>query len=758
MSTVTPDLRAEIAQHLRASSDIRLGMVLRDIEEGLDVEQIASSQGIPLNGARGYVRILEEVLSGKVPTTPSEALKRARTYRYLQGCDLSPALRSYVTSCLGQLAAINPEVSVEKPFRPGTLRDAGTHPARGRKVWIFQANPKRYDLLDFLARPSTQPGIVDDWTLRQHAKDVSDADTVLLWTAGDQAGIYATGTVVGESFMRPRQDWEPENAPPESPTIHYRLDRILDHPVLRRDLVNHPVLKDLSVIRQPQGTNFPVTVQQWEALRPLIEPLSGSEPRRNPDTAYFILNQSATGDRGEQQYDDIEGRQYHWKNSSSRKGRRLSESPGARFIYYRTRTAPDGTSQTYFGHGRVGEIVEEPVGNFVAPIAEYVRFKRPVPSAEGPDINHQTSMQTISKEEFDRLVRLGSAEVAHGELTLDLIRDAAAKANLKLDGGIYSQLLAALASGKHVILTGPPGTAKTTLSQVVAKAAKEAGACSGFLPTTATSDWTTFETIGGFRPKGPNRLEFEEGHFLKAIRDNQWLLIDELNRSQFDRAFGQLFTVLSGQPVVLPYSRPEMDDKPLVLLPHGADSPIDNGDVLPIPSGWRIIATMNVFDKSLLFEMSFALMRRFAFIEVTSPSDAVFGLLIDQAAEDEARAAELAKRLLDVRRIKDLGPAIYQDLTRFFRKLITLRDAEDGQVLFEGFYSYLLPQFEGIDEDDGKKLYKTIAQMMGSDDLKDRLRKTLKAVLGLELLVASEREESDGDEDDLGDNNFNIDS
>lgn len=33
-------------------------------------------------------------------------------------------------------------------------------------VWIFQANPKRYDLLDFLARPSTQPGIVDDWTLQ----------------------------------------------------------------------------------------------------------------------------------------------------------------------------------------------------------------------------------------------------------------------------------------------------------------------------------------------------------------------------------------------------------------------------------------------------------------------------------------------------------------------------------------------------------------------------------------------------------------
>jgi 5-methylcytosine-specific restriction enzyme B len=162
-------------------------------------------------------------------------------------------------------------------------REAGTRPGLGQKVWIFQANPKRYDLLEFLAEPSTQPGMVDDWTLRQHAKDVSDGDTVLLWTAGDEAGIYATGTVVGESFMRPRHDWEPEDAPPESLTIHYRLDRILlDHPVLRRDLVNDPVLKDLSIIRQSQGTNFPVTEQQWEALRPLIESPSGTRATPSP--------------------------------------------------------------------------------------------------------------------------------------------------------------------------------------------------------------------------------------------------------------------------------------------------------------------------------------------------------------------------------------------------------------------------------------------------------------------------------------------
>ncbi len=53
MSDLTPELRAEIAQHLRESSGIRLGMVLRDVEEGLDAEQIASSQGIPPQPEKG---------------------------------------------------------------------------------------------------------------------------------------------------------------------------------------------------------------------------------------------------------------------------------------------------------------------------------------------------------------------------------------------------------------------------------------------------------------------------------------------------------------------------------------------------------------------------------------------------------------------------------------------------------------------------------------------------------------------------------
>ena len=53
-------------------------------------------------------------------------------------------------------------------------------------------------------------------------------------------------------------------------------------------------------------------------------------------------------------------------------------------------------------------------------------------------------------------------------------------------------------------------------------------------------------------------------------------------------------------------------------------------------------------------------------------------------------------------------------------------------MAFEAFYSYLLPQFEGIDQIQGEQLYKSVKRLVGKPR-HERLRRTLNAVLGLDI-------------------------
>jgi hypothetical protein len=313
------------------------------------------------------------------------------------------------------------------------------------------------------------------------------------------------------------------------------------------------------------------------------------------------------------------------------------------------------------------------------------------------------------------------------EFTTAGLETLTAKAGMVFPPQVVAQLVAALDSGTPVVLTGAPGTGKTTLAYLAADLGQLTMRCTGYLAVTATSEWDTSHTIGSYlhTPSGP---VFQPGVFLEAIESGQWLVIDELNRSNFDGAFGPLLTVLAGQAVTLPYKRAGSHQS-ISIVPYGVPVPTDT-DAIRVSEPWRMIATMNVFDRDLLFQLSYALMRRFAFIEVESPSDDVIHRLL-------TGPGELVARLLPMRSLIDLGPALFLDSAKYAVRRLEDPDVTPSRVLYELFHAYFLPQLDRLDDAGARELYGLIAEAFDNAE-QISLRRVIRNTLGSKALPPSE--------------------
>lgn len=211
--------------------------------------------------------------------------------------------------------------------------------------------------------------------------------------------------------------------------------------------------------------------------------------------------------------------------------------------------------------------------------------------------------------------------------------DVKSSLELKLPWQVIESACASLNSGKHVIFTGPPGCGKTELAKTLAVIA---GGKQPIIATAAAS-WSTDELIGRYMPvissNSNQSLRFSPGFFLRAIDQDRWLIIDELNRADIDACFGELFTVLSGQPAILPFeeliegdsegeAEAERSTRPIAILPAkyvGDESLKEDYSPHAVGARFRMIGTMNDADASRLSQLSYAFQRRFNIIRVDAP-------------------------------------------------------------------------------------------------------------------------------------------
>jgi MoxR-like ATPase len=144
------------------------------------------------------------------------------------------------------------------------------------KSWVFQANPERYDLASAL-RNRTEMA----WLALQRPTEMNVGDKIYMWESGLNAGIVGRGTIVRRVANEPFPDDEiefskdPEKFNGVQLRVRLRIDGEVTPRVAKAALENHPILRQLAIVRAPRMTNYLLSEEEGNALEELVNTSRG---------------------------------------------------------------------------------------------------------------------------------------------------------------------------------------------------------------------------------------------------------------------------------------------------------------------------------------------------------------------------------------------------------------------------------------------------------------------------------------------------
>lgn len=505
-------------------------------------------------------------------------------------------------------------------------------------TWIFQGNPKHYDVVQ----------AVDDldqltWAVNQYPKQIKEGDEAYIWLSGSGGGIIAAGTVLNDPEIREPLENDPyrkNNQLNNEPylSVDISIEKKLTEDVVERNLLlEDERTKNLEILTYPGATNFKVKKEENEIIKEIINgtyeniPVAVlSEDEKKEEKRFWIYAPGLDSEHWEEFY----------KNGIM--GTRREEIGDLKL--YPTKSAIKDKMKEIYGEEFTYRNAGHAAWQFAneMKVGDVIFVKKGLSKIIGRGIVSSDYFYDISRKEYNHVRKVNwthKGEWDHeGQAVAKMLTDVTPYTEYykKLESNFYNvpddsdpsyeeevkcsnyteidflsevyiskekyhTLKNLLMRKKNLILLGAPGVGKTYAAERLAYSMMGKKDKSRVQVVQFHQSYSYEDFIMGYRPseKGFSIVEGPFYEFCKKAEPDDrpyFFIIDEINRGNLSKIFGELLMLIED----------DKRGKELRLL--------YSDEQFSVPENVYIIGMMNTADRSLAM-IDYALRRRFAFFE-----------------------------------------------------------------------------------------------------------------------------------------------